>query len=360
MDSSGFKADECSDGNGTFSKRLLRLIRDLHLSARLRFQKLWIYNLLVIANFMSAVNIVLSSPNASVSSCSDVEIQLAEGAVPAHRLVLSAHNPSWETTESFDWKWLRQGVGSAVVEWMYTGDLNCGGDEDQKYKFLLDVLAAANSFQLLPLKNLCEEQVVDEVSRENCLSIFEKAGELGCASLKAAAQKLILSHWDEFAADDFAVLSDRNLYELLNERGSESVLHAAIRLKRGDVVGVFLAEHASQVSRVPQRRSTRMGAWGVGAEGEGLQKEVGQKQYSVKVVPEESVSRMHSSWMEAPGISVGRTKGKMGASPRRFTRAFRATGAQSRITVDRASAGGEEQGREINWFRCVLIDGCVA
>lgn len=79
------------------------------------------------------------------------------------------------------------------------------------------------------------------------MSFYCVAEEVGAANLLEYCSNLISIHWDELLPQDFVHMSGALLYKMLKSK-TKYPLHAAIRLRREDVVFLCLVENETTVS----------------------------------------------------------------------------------------------------------------
>lgn len=174
---------------------------------------------------------------------SDVTIQLENEEVPGHKFVLAARNTSWdkvnlEHNNSLDWSDIPNSVGQTLLHWIYTDRVVLQGKEDA---FTLTLMRCANRFQLPDLLHACERALVTSVRVHNCIRYYTTAEEIGADGLKNHCSQLISTHWDDFTSQDFEHMTAPLLYSMFKTK-TKYPLHAAIKLKREDVVFLYLIE----------------------------------------------------------------------------------------------------------------------
>lgn len=88
-------------------------------------------------------------------SFSDITIQLADRALPAHRFVLVARSAHWNPTDdklkntaSLDLTHLTPFVASCLIRWVYTDNVVLPSDQAA----VIEMLSAANQYRLPQLK----------------------------------------------------------------------------------------------------------------------------------------------------------------------------------------------------------------
>jgi len=173
---------------------------------------------------------------------SDLSIVLPSTTIHGHKFVLSARSDSWRvpslsSVESLDWTDLAEDVASSLLGWVYK-DIVTFNKGDQ---FTMDLMAAASQFKLGPLVDRCEQTLMASVSVSNCVRFYATADEINALQLKEHCSHLISTNWDSFSYQDFVSLSAQLVYDMLKAK-AKYCLHTAIRLKREDVVFLYLIE----------------------------------------------------------------------------------------------------------------------
>ena len=165
---------------------------------------------------------------------------------PAHKFVLKARNSNWQITgdDDLDWSHLPKSVGEALLEWIYTNKVSLIDKEDG---FKLTLMKASKSFDLPDLLVLCERSLITSVQIRNCIKLYTTAEEIGADGLKNHCSSLISTHWDDFTSEDFEHMTAPLLFQMFKTK-TKYPLHSAIRLKREDVVFLYLIEFNQQVS----------------------------------------------------------------------------------------------------------------
>ncbi|KAB7502063.1 Rabankyrin-5 [Armadillidium nasatum] len=166
---------------------------------------------------------------------SDLTVQLHDEEVNAHRFVLAARGDFW------DWRDLEEGVGEATLKWIYTDNI------DLTDHFLtLKVISAASKFKLTGLIKRCEEVLIGRVTVSNCISLYTIAEEVEAETLKSHCSALISAHWADFTPGDFANMTAPLLYSMIKSK-TNNYLHAIVRLRREDVLFLYLIENDSKL-----------------------------------------------------------------------------------------------------------------
>ncbi|VDP49904.1 unnamed protein product [Soboliphyme baturini] len=133
-------------------------------------------------------------------------------------------------------------IGHTVLKWVYSDEI----DSKLGDGFMLDVMKTAHRFKLA-LVEKCEEILIARLDRTNCLRFYKESEEICANTLKSKASQFITSFWEEFTSEDFEAMSAPLMYKFLKSK-VDLPLHNAIRLKREDVVFLFLTEYQSQLT----------------------------------------------------------------------------------------------------------------
>ncbi|KAF2363877.1 BTB/POZ domain [Trinorchestia longiramus] len=202
----------CADGFTSFASRLLAFVSKLH----------------------------------NKEEYSDVTIKVSDTKnLKAHKFVLQARSSKWETlkpNETLDWSSLGEGVGEAVLQWVYSGELGHHPDTG----FMISLMSAAADLALQHLLDRCEEEMVSRVTVKTCVKLYTTADEIGATRLRDHCSSLISTHWDDFTSEDFSHMSGPLLYAMFKSK-TELPLHAAVRHCREDVIFLYLIEFRGQV-----------------------------------------------------------------------------------------------------------------
>ncbi|KAJ1524187.1 hypothetical protein ONE63_010710 [Megalurothrips usitatus] len=179
---------------------------------------------------------------------SDMKVKLKTREIPAHSFVLVARRQEWGSqslpeTKTLDWTDLESNVAESLLRWVYTDQVDLSGGDDH----LLDLMRAAGLFHLDDLVKKCENALMASVNVKNCVRFYTTADEIGAKSLKEHCSTLISAHWDDFSSEDFSHMSAQLLYSMFKSK-TQYPLHSAIRLKRDDVVFLYLVENTSKLS----------------------------------------------------------------------------------------------------------------
>lgn len=132
-------------------------------------------------------------------SYSDVEIKCGERRFPCHKIILSARSQVFRAMFQADMEENRSGkieikeyspdVIKTLLHFVYTSSLDCT-DQDH----LVDLIQAADQYQLDLLKEACEVEICKGVDNKNCL-IFLIIGDMHKAEkLKKISMKILVEN----------------------------------------------------------------------------------------------------------------------------------------------------------------------
>ncbi|KAK0092475.1 hypothetical protein PV326_001333 [Microctonus aethiopoides] len=117
----------------------------------------------------------LTSPDLS-----DVTIVIDETEIPVHKIILAAYSSVFlamfkaDMTESVNKRIvitdIEVDIMKKVIEFMYTG----GIDPIPEWNALLSILEVAEKYQIMNLKELCEEKLSQNITIDNVLKILER------------------------------------------------------------------------------------------------------------------------------------------------------------------------------------------
>ncbi|GFY75212.1 TD and POZ domain-containing protein 3 [Trichonephila inaurata madagascariensis] len=140
-----------------------------------------------------------------VQSFSDVKLKCGDEIVPAHKSILSARSPVFAAM--FQNKQMREAVENEVnlvdtdisvlqimLSYVYTGKTG-----PLTVSFAMDLLVAADKYQLLGLKKLCCDYLKEMVSTNNATKILV-LGDMLAPDLKDFAMDFICNKCGEFSA----------------------------------------------------------------------------------------------------------------------------------------------------------------
>ncbi|KAK0169825.1 hypothetical protein PV328_010463 [Microctonus aethiopoides] len=143
---------------------------------------------------------------------SDMTIVIGEKEISVHQIILAAYSPVFsamfkaDMMESANKRIVMTDteveIMEKVIEFMYTGVIVPIPD----YDALLSILEVADMYEIMDLKELCEQKLSEQVTLENVLYIFDRVSLFEVPHLKKAlisfmAQKKL----EIIELDDFAV-----------------------------------------------------------------------------------------------------------------------------------------------------------
>ncbi|KAK7500807.1 hypothetical protein BaRGS_00008051 [Batillaria attramentaria] len=177
----------------------------------------------------------------------DVQLQVQNTVIPAHRIVLAAMSPYFRAMfcshlhESQQSEVKIQGLSSNVVymitEYAYTSCINLTEENVQT------VLHAASIMQISSLEDVCTHFLSDHLHPSNCLGIRDFAQSLGCYSLYNVADIYCQDNFCEVSQnEEFLQLSSGHVLDLvardaLKVRQEEDVYMAVMRWLEYDPEG---------------------------------------------------------------------------------------------------------------------------
>ncbi|KAI6182264.1 hypothetical protein M3Y97_00361300 [Aphelenchoides bicaudatus] len=182
---------------------------------------------------------------------SDLDILTESKVIRGHRLVIASRTNYWgdlnEKTE-IDFK-TGFDIASTILKWIYTDKL-----EEDKWGvlFLMEVLKVAHRIELNELTKRCENAIITQLEVSNCIKIYEEAGKLRLQRLTNACADFISASWALFEPEHFEDMNSELLFDLLKSH-CRYILHATIRLKRPDVMLLYLKEEESSLQRTNPR-----------------------------------------------------------------------------------------------------------
>ncbi|KAL7298479.1 hypothetical protein TKK_0008263 [Trichogramma kaykai] len=133
-------------------------------------------------------------------SLSDVELKSAsEKGIPAHRVVLAAASPVFKAmfshdmlenkTQSVNITDVDYDVAVEMLRFIYTGSV-----ENDEIPLIIELLAAADKYQLEELQNKCEEILSRNLSTKNVVDILKAADKCSMKNLKKNAIEFMKLH----------------------------------------------------------------------------------------------------------------------------------------------------------------------
>ncbi|XP_031618693.1 speckle-type POZ protein A-like [Contarinia nasturtii] len=134
----------------------------------------------------------------------DFEIRTSNGTIRTHRAILAAQSPFFaamfsnenyvEVNQNFiTIDNYNPNVTEAMISYMYSAKLS-GISE-----FALELMKAANQFQIGALKSACEKRCIKAMNYNNVTEFLIQADTHKAERLKQASMKFIKEHYDEVA-----------------------------------------------------------------------------------------------------------------------------------------------------------------
>ena len=177
---------------------------------------------------------------------SDLTIKLNGSSIKGHKFVLSSRSDGWDQLDhssELDLTQVNSEVGFHLIRWVYTDTIDFSHRNED---FILDVMRTAKRYDLSSLVELCEQTLMSFVNVSNCVHFYQVADEIGAETLKNHCSELVSNHWDDFTSDDFVTMSAPLLYQMFKTK-TDHPLHTAIRIRREDVLFLYLIEFDSQL-----------------------------------------------------------------------------------------------------------------
>ncbi|KAK0169770.1 hypothetical protein PV328_010411 [Microctonus aethiopoides] len=125
----------------------------------------------------------------SSTDLSDMVIVIDQKEIPVHKIILAAYSPVFlamfksDMTESVNKRIVVKDIGvdimEKVIEFMYTSKI----DPIPEYNILLSILTVADIYQIMTLKEFCEEELSERMIIHNVLEILETASQCGVPQL---------------------------------------------------------------------------------------------------------------------------------------------------------------------------------
>ncbi|XP_015790666.1 rabankyrin-5-like [Tetranychus urticae] len=179
---------------------------------------------------------------------SDCTILLNGGEIKAHKFILSSRSDHWGVEDlneisTLDWKDIPYDTGLVILKWIYTDQIDLTSNIEET---ILTIIKIAKRFHLSSLVEKCEESLMSFVNVRNCVKFYQIADEIQADVLKNHCSQLISNYWNDFGSDDFAHMSASLLFNMFKAK-TRFPLHQAIKIKREDVVFLYLIEYDSQL-----------------------------------------------------------------------------------------------------------------
>ncbi|KAG8256347.1 Ankyrin repeat and FYVE domain-containing protein 1 [Homalodisca vitripennis] len=173
-----------------------------------------------------------------------MKITLKDREIPVHKLVFAARiNDGGNLTDiiSLDWSNMEKNIAQVLIKWIYTDSIDFPQSDD----FTLSLMKHASELHLDELVSRCEKALVSSVNVRNCIRYYSSADEINANTLKEHCSSLISTYWDDFTSEDFIHMSAPLLFHMFKSK-TKFPLHSAIRLKREDVVFLYLVDNPDE------------------------------------------------------------------------------------------------------------------
>ncbi|KAK0161716.1 hypothetical protein PV327_008134 [Microctonus hyperodae] len=143
----------------------------------------------------------------------DATIVIDEKEIPVHKIILAAHSPVFlamfkaDMTESVNKIIVINDIDfdiiKKVIRFIYTGVL----DPTLDVNALLSILEVANKYEIMSLKKLCEERLIEDMTTDNVLKILERASLYGVPQMMETLTSFMVKKKLQIVAlEDFADL----------------------------------------------------------------------------------------------------------------------------------------------------------
>ena len=142
---------------------------------------------------------------------SDIQIKCGDKTFDAHQLILSAWSPVFRGMFQAEMKEKESGmveiqdldstVMLEMLKFIYTGRCRIS-DEDPEPKVVVDLLEAADKYQVIVLKKMCEEVMIKILRPNMSLQILAYADMYGAEELKKQALDLVIGNMKTLRGSD--------------------------------------------------------------------------------------------------------------------------------------------------------------
>ena len=143
----------------------------------------------------------------SDESNSDVEIKCGERKFPCHKIILSARSEVFRAMLQADMEEKRSGkveikdyspdVIQTLLHFIYTGSFVQENCSEEGREHLLELLQAADQYQLDLLKEACEVQICEGVDIQNCLTSLIIGDMYNAENLKKFSMKIFAENMNK-------------------------------------------------------------------------------------------------------------------------------------------------------------------
>ena len=142
---------------------------------------------------------------------SDIQIKCGDSTIDAHQLLLSAWSPVFrgmfqaemkeKDSKMVEIQDLDPITVMEMLKFIYTGRC-CVSEEDPDPKIVSDLLEAADKYQVVVLKEMCEKVMIKILEPNNSLQILEFADMYGAQELKKRALDLVVANMKSIRGSD--------------------------------------------------------------------------------------------------------------------------------------------------------------
>uniref|UniRef100_A0A5S6QC69 BTB domain-containing protein n=1 Tax=Trichuris muris TaxID=70415 RepID=A0A5S6QC69_TRIMR len=178
---------------------------------------------------------------------SDMTVILDGRKIPCHRFVFVARSDYWSVNNlakvsTLEFEGLPYDTGHTLLKWVYTDEVDVKlGDW-----MILDLVHAAKRFNLHQLIQRCERLLISSLNVNNCVKFYKCALDLNAEKLLETTSHYIVSLLGNIPRESFDQLGSAALHGLLESK-FKFPLHAAISLRREDVVRLCVNEHSDRL-----------------------------------------------------------------------------------------------------------------
>ncbi|KAI3386391.1 hypothetical protein SNEBB_007851 [Seison nebaliae] len=188
---------------------------------------------------------------------SDIILRLSNGEVlHCHRLILESFSTHWRDDDmsrrqrqdfgclndisELDMTNIDENVTRTLIRYIYTGELPVKLSNDM----LTVLMKEANRLVIQSLSECCENQLIERVDEDCCISFYQLASDINADKLRCCCLEMIEGNWMKWEKEDWSELSAPLLYLLFNEK--QFPLHLAIQAERVDVVKLLFEQYTPQ------------------------------------------------------------------------------------------------------------------
>lgn len=179
---------------------------------------------------------------------SDLIIHLNGGDIKVHKFILSTRSDNWgvddfNSISELNWQDIDYDVGVMILKWIYTDTIDFSSLNEEA---ILNIIKTSKKYDLASLVERGEESLMSFVNVKNCVKFYQLADEIEAKLLKNHCSQLISNYWNDFSSEDFVNMTASLLFNMFKAK-TKYPLHAAIKIKREDVVFLYLVEYDFQL-----------------------------------------------------------------------------------------------------------------